>query len=112
MTAAFNGMKGVVMSVNGSLHDVLKRWPGVTTRDGFEDRVWQRIRVDERAPRFGDWAFVDAPWLRAAALLAALATGLVVAASMVPHARPAPVGLALERSGTLTGDYLNQVRGE
>ena len=100
------------MAAQDSLHDVLTRGPGVAPRDGFEDRVWQRIRAGEAASGQKDWSFVDAPWLRVAALLAALATGLLVAAGTVPHARLTPVGLALERSGTLTGDYLNHVRGE
>jgi len=97
-----------------SLHELLRQSPTVAAQPGFEARVWQRIHAEEvAATRPGWWSAPTSGWLRVAALVAALATGWLVAASVGPRAPQAPgAGLSLERAGTLTGDYLRLVRSE
>lgn len=102
------------MSKQASLHDVLKRWPGAPPTAGFEERVWQRIQVQPVPAERRGWSVISVAWVRMAALIAAMLTGYLVAVSLGPHPHPlsASVVLALDRTGTLTGDYLRQVRGE
>lgn len=97
-----------------TLHELLRQCPTVAAQPGFEARVWQRIHAEEEArARLGWWSAPTSGWLRVAALVAALATGWLVAARVGTRAPQAPgAGLSLDRAGTLTGDYLRLVRSE
>ena len=107
-------MKGTGMEKAKTLHELLRQWPSATPSAGFEEHVWRRIRAGEApAARQVWWSAPASGWLRVAALVAALATGWLVAASVGTRAPQAPgAGLSLDRAGTLTGDYLRLVRSE